>query len=67
MKNTLKAQSQSIALILATNGIPSEDSGQVEADAGELIVQALQTLEDLPVIIIVRLSTDDPEVRKVST
>ena len=66
MKQSLKANRQSIALILATDGLPSDEYGQTGTDPTELFIHAVRILEEFPVILIIRLSTDDPQVRQVS-
>jgi hypothetical protein len=66
MKDSLRAKSQYVALILATDGLPSDEGGQTGPDQTEIFVHALRMLEDLSVVLIVRLCTDDMQVRHVS-
>ena len=67
MKDSLRAKSQYVALILATDGLPSDEGGQTGgSDQTEMFIHALKMLEDLSVVLIVRLCTDDMQVRHVS-
>jgi len=65
-KKSLQEKHQSVALILATDGLPSDENGRIGPGETELFINALKTLEHLPVILIIRLSTDDELVRNVS-
>ena len=48
-----------VALILATDGLPSDAQGLSNAFTQQEFVQALRGLEGLPVWIVVRLCTDE--------
>ena len=66
MKKKLQANSQLVAVIIATDGLPTNESGRTGSDEAELFIDALQTLENLPVVLTIRLSTDDKQVINVS-
>merc|ERR1719437_167117 len=51
-----------IAIILATDGLPSNNCGQSGINEQKEFMEALRSLEGLPVWIVVRLCTDDEEV-----
>mmetsp|Transcript_51944 Transcript_51944/g.52349 ORF Transcript_51944/g.52349 Transcript_51944/m.52349 type:complete len:224 (+) Transcript_51944:2010-2681(+) len=59
----LMPRSQKVAVIIATDGIPS-DSRENEQLASDNFIQALCSLEGLPVQIVVRLCTTDAKVVK---
>lgn len=55
-------QGQRVAVIIATDGLPSDDlgaSGQIDQDN---FIAALKSLEKLPVWIVIRLCSDEKEV-----
>mmetsp|Transcript_44858 Transcript_44858/g.52578 ORF Transcript_44858/g.52578 Transcript_44858/m.52578 type:complete len:377 (+) Transcript_44858:58-1188(+) len=60
----LKTNGQKVALILATNGLPSDSRGTSGPDAKEEFLEALTSLEGFPVSIVIRLSTNDDDVVK---
>jgi len=62
MKEELEANNQLVAIILATDGLPTDERGQDGDEQSEALVQCLQMLEGLPVWVIIRLCTDDEEV-----
>jgi len=66
IKDSLQATSQIVVLTLATDGLPSDEFGRVGAEQAEIFVNALRTIEEWPVILTVRLSTDEKEIRQVS-
>ena len=51
-----------IAIILATDGLPSNQDGVSSTKEKEEFIEALRSLEGLPAWIVVRLCTDDEEV-----
>jgi hypothetical protein len=63
MKKSLKSSKQHIVLVIATDGIPSDENGRVGEEQTELFVYALNRLKGLPLLLIIRLSTDDMTVR----
>jgi hypothetical protein len=58
----LQHSGQKLAIILATDGLPSDAGGTSNANAQRLFSDALRTLEGLPVWIVVRLCTDEDDV-----
>ena len=62
IKEQLEQTGQRVSLIIATDGLPTNSQGvggQVEQDK---FVQALKSLEGLPIWIVVRLCTDEEKV-----
>jgi len=60
MEPQLVRDGQKAAVILATDGLPTGDSGREEAS--EQFVRALRSLEGLPVWIVIRLCTDEDDI-----
>ena len=59
---SLQSQGTRIALILATDGLPSDDRGRSDEGVLQEFTNALRSLEGLPLWIVVRLCTDDSQV-----
>jgi hypothetical protein len=58
----LRATGQKVTIILATDGLPSDDYGR-SSDAEQIkFREALNTLEGLPIWIVIRLCTDNNDV-----
>jgi hypothetical protein len=55
-------QGRKVAIILATDGLPSNPTGVTDIYSKNELVNALRSLEGLPVWIIIRLCTDDASV-----
>jgi hypothetical protein len=53
-----------VAVILATDGLPSDDQGYGGDEITQEFVSALRALEGLPVWIVIRLCTDDKNITK---
>jgi hypothetical protein len=53
-----------VALILATDGLPTDAQGYGGDDITQEFVSALKALEGLPVWIVIRLCTDDKNITK---
>jgi hypothetical protein len=51
-----------VAIVLATDGLPTDAQGQSNTSVQHQFVEALRSLEGLPVWIVVRLCTDEDEV-----
>jgi hypothetical protein len=66
IKTVLQVKSQLVLLTLATDGLPADENGSVGGESAQNFVHALQTIEHLPIILIVRLSTDEQTVTHVS-
>jgi hypothetical protein len=58
----LSTSGKMVAIIIATDGIPTDDAGDESERVTEEFVNALKMMEDLPVWIVVRLCTNDPKV-----
>lgn len=59
---TLRANGQRVVVCICTDGMPSDDAGYGGPEHQRAFVEALRSLEGLPVWIIVRLCTDEDEV-----
>ena len=53
-----------VAVILATDGLPTDERGYGGPAIQQQFVEALRGLEGLPVWVVVRLCTDESEVAK---
>ena len=58
----LRARGQRICIILATDGLPSDNPQWLWGGAKESFRQALNSLHGLPVWLVVRLLTDEARV-----
>ncbi|CAB9507730.1 expressed unknown protein [Seminavis robusta] len=61
-EQTLRANGQKVALVLATDGLPTDERGYGGSLHQEQFLASLRTLEGLPVWIIIRLCTDEDPV-----
>ena len=64
MAPELRRRGKAVAVILATDGLPTDAQGCGGERVTSEFVRALRSLEGLPVWTVVRLCTDDPEVRE---
>jgi len=62
MTPQLRADGKKVAIIIATDGLPTDEQGYGGEMANEDFVRALRSLEGLPVWIVVRLCTDQDSV-----
>jgi hypothetical protein len=62
MKHELFAKGQKVAIVLATDGLPSDRYGRSSNIQRNEFTQALRSLEGLPVWVVIRLCTDDDDV-----
>lgn len=62
MAPQLAREGKSVSLILATSGVPTDAHGQHGPAVVQDFVNALRSLEGLPISIVVRLCTDDEKV-----
>mmetsp|Transcript_10978 Transcript_10978/g.15471 ORF Transcript_10978/g.15471 Transcript_10978/m.15471 type:complete len:384 (-) Transcript_10978:35-1186(-) len=60
----LRRNGQRMAVILATDGLPTDDVGVPSAAAREMFENALKRLMSLPVWVVVRLCTNDESIVK---
>jgi len=58
----LRANGSKVAIVLATDGLPTDAQGYHSAHVKQQFVDALRQLEALPVWIVVRLCTDEDAV-----
>jgi len=58
----LKEKQQKVCIIIATDGLPTNEDGYGGVAANREFVQALKMLQGLPVWIVIRLCTDVAEV-----
>jgi hypothetical protein len=56
------AQGKRVALVIATDGLPTDSAGNETNQAREDFVMALKEIEDLPVWLVIRLCTDEIKV-----
>jgi len=64
LKDSLNAEGKRIAIILATDGLPSDEHGRIGQAYLNEFTEAMRSLEGLPVWIVVRLCTDQKDVVK---
>merc|ERR1719437_106134 len=62
MLPSLNAQGKRVAVILATDGLPSDDRGMSGGAEKRDFIEAMRSLEGLPVWVVIRLCTDDDSV-----
>jgi hypothetical protein len=62
LESQLRREGTKVAIILATDGIPTDNVGNSNKTVKGEFVEALRSLEGLPVWVVVRLCTDDPDV-----
>ena len=58
----LRARGQKVAVIIATDGLPTDDQGYGDKAHQDQFVNALRVLEGLPVWVVIRLCTDEEDV-----
>ena len=64
LESVLRRQGQKAVVVIATDGIPSDDQGNVTVQVQNEFVDALKRLQRLPVWIVIRLCTDDETVNE---
>jgi len=62
MLPSLRSEGKRVAIILATDGLPSDDRGMSGTTERNEFIQSLKSLQGLPVWIVIRLCTDEDEV-----
>lgn len=62
MESSLRDDGSKVAIILATDGLPTDSRGVCDASTKREFTETLRSLEGLPVWIVVRLCTDDETV-----
>ena len=58
----LRSQGQKAVVVIATDGLPSDDSGNSNDKVRSEFVEALKSLQRLPVWVVIRLCTNDDSV-----
>jgi hypothetical protein len=58
----LQHDGQRAVVVIATDGLPSNDGGYTTDAVKQEFVQSLRQLQTLPVWVVIRLCTDDPDV-----
>ena len=58
----LRSRGQKVAVVIATDGLPTDDQGYGGKAHQDQFVSALRTLEGLPVWLVIRLCTDEEDV-----
>jgi len=59
---TLRSTGQRVVVVLATDGLPTNERGVCNEGTKAEFVRALKRLEELPVWVVIRLSTDEDKV-----
>ena len=62
LEASLRDRGQKVAIVFATDGLPSGPNGKSSDETLAAFVEALEALQSLPVWITIRLCTDAPEV-----
>ena len=62
MASDLRASGRRVAIVLATDGLPTDERGSSGKYQQKQFVESLRMLEGLPVWVVVRLCTDEDEV-----
>jgi hypothetical protein len=62
MKDDLSQMGQKVVIVLATDGLPSNEQGVSSSHTRMEFQNALRSLEGLPIWIVVRLCTDEDQV-----
>jgi hypothetical protein len=64
MKEEMTKKGLQAVVILATDGLPTSREGRTSYEINDQFIDALQTLQKLPIWLVIRLCTDDEEVVK---
>jgi len=62
LRPQLEAEGKKVAIILATDGLPTDNQGHHNEYVKKLFVDSLRRLEGLPVWLVIRLCTDEEDV-----
>jgi len=62
MRDQLYSKGQKVAIVLATDGLPTDIYGNSNRSTKQEFKLALRSLEGLPVWVVIRLCTDDDDV-----
>jgi len=58
----LNSQGSKVSIVLATDGLPTDASGRGGQQVQNSFIEALRSLEGLPIWIVIRLCTDEDDV-----
>ena len=58
----LRATGQKVSVIIATDGLPTDQDGYCNKHTKDQFIASLRSLEGLPVWIVIRLCTDEDEI-----
>jgi len=67
MQPSLHARNHYVTLIIATDGLPSDEKGYTGVNETQLFIHALRMLEPLPIRLVIRLCTHEEKVKQVSS
>ena len=62
IRKTLENRCQQAVVVIATDGLPTDEDGDSTDEAKNMFEKALKSLQPLPVWLVFRLCTDDPDV-----
>lgn len=62
IEHTLRSRSQQAVIVIATDGTPTDSLGDSTESAREEFRRMLKAMQNLPLWVVIRLCTDDPEV-----
>jgi hypothetical protein len=62
MEASLRVDGTKVAVVLATDGLPTDSHGRCDAATKREFTEALRSLEGLPVWVVIRICTDEDEV-----
>jgi len=62
MRDQLDNEGRKVAIILATDGLPTDNQGISNEHVERLFVESLRRLESLPVWLVIRLCTDEEKI-----
>lgn len=62
LRPQLEAEGKKVAIILATDGLPTDNQGIYNDSVKKQFVESLRRLEGLPVWLVIRLCTDDENI-----
>jgi len=62
IKNQLIQDGKRVVIVLATDGLPTDEDGNESNEISQEFLDALQSLQNLPIWLVLRLCTSDPKV-----
>lgn len=58
----LRSSGQKVCIVIATDGLPTDEEGYGGPDITNEFIASLKSLEGLPIWLVIRLCTDEPQV-----